>query len=309
MKPIALFCALLMLFTGCTASPDISHHTPAVLHKNEETGYIPSAEQLLDLSITSPQAFVYDRNSKEFLYITGEEYILFPASTAKLLTILYAMTLLSPDEPITPGNELELVPENSSIAYIKAHHTLTAEMLIEGMLLPSGNDAAYVLAAAAGKRLDSSVPDGKAAVKVFMTGLNEYALSLGMCGSLFTTPDGFHDGSQYSTLEDMAIVARLAAENPLIMRYAGLASDDVVYASGHTNTWRNTNLQLFPKNEYYHEFVTGLKTGSGGTGNFSLITTVQFHEESFIIGIFSSPDETTRFRDTAVILKELCTDE
>jgi len=147
--------------------------------------------------------------------------------------------------------------------------------------------------------------DGKAAVSVFVAGMNEYARSIGMIGSHFTTPDGFHDGSQYSTLEDMAILARAAAGNALIMRYAGLASDDVVYASGHTNTWRNTNLQLFPENEFYSEFVTGLKTGSGGKGNFSLITTVQYHGESLIIGIFSSPDETTRFRNTAAMLKEL----
>ena len=52
---------------------------------------------------------------------------------------------------VTPGSELLLVKEGSSVAYIKSHHKLTVSMLVEGMLIPSGNDAAYVLAAAAGR--------------------------------------------------------------------------------------------------------------------------------------------------------------
>jgi D-alanyl-D-alanine carboxypeptidase (penicillin-binding protein 5/6) len=90
------------------------------------------------------------------------------------------------------------------------------------------------------------------------------------------------------------------------MQYAGIPTANVVYASGHTNTWKNTNLLLQPDSLFYSPFVTGLKTGSGGQGNYSLISSVQYEEKSYIIGVFSSPDENTRFSDTLKIIKELC---
>ena len=291
-----------VLFTACSEAVPT-----AVLHEINDIGYIPYTSDEANIKIASKQAFVYDVEKEMFIYKKGSENIIYPASTTKLLTVLYALTLLNLDEVVTPGNELELVAPDSSIAYIKSHHSLTVEMLIEGMLLPSGNDAAYVLAAAAGKVLaENNNIDGKSAVSLFLDGMNKYALDIGLCGSNFTSPDGYYAPLHYTTLEDIALVSVMASQTDIISKYSRLHSDNVIYASGHSNRWVNTNLMLDPESIYYCPYVTGLKTGSAGEGNYSLIITVDLDDgREYIIGIFSSQNKNERYADALTIIDYL----
>ena len=179
-----------VVLCGTSADTEPSGSDGADSAPPEKTPYpIPISNDMLDLDVKAPQCYVYSVNTGTMLYLKGRGEILYPASTTKLLTIMYALTLLSPDELVTPGDELSLVGEFSTIAYVRPNHTLTVEMLIEGMLLPSGNDAAYVLAAAAGRKLtDDKTVNGVEAVGFFVEGMNSYAKTLGMTGSHFTSP-------------------------------------------------------------------------------------------------------------------------
>lgn len=173
---ICLFLPVFLLIgmTSCSSVPK------ATLHEEGDAGYIAYKETDLVFELSCPQAFVYDMNEGVILYAKGVDRIVYPASTTKLLTILYALTILLPDELITPGGEVNLIAADSSVAYVKTYHTLSVEMLIEGMLLPSGNDAAYALAGAAGRRISGNPDlDGAKAIKVFMEGMNTYAREIG----------------------------------------------------------------------------------------------------------------------------------
>ena len=276
------FGALTAFLASCSGTPR------ATLHEPGDNGYIPTSANLLDFAIDAGQAFVYDMDAGEYLYLKGEARVLYPASTTKLLTILYVLTLLSPDTLVTAGEEVGMIADGSSIAYIKLGHTLTVEMLIEGILLPSGNDAAYVLAAAGGRALLGNPDAGaKEAVDAFVDGMNRYGESIGLCGSRFLTPDGN------------------AAENEYIVRYAGKHEDDVTYASGETNHWVNTNLLLDPDSEFYDSAVTGLKTGSLGKGKYSVIVTAELAGKRYLIGVFAAKTRSERFRDARKILDGL----
>lgn len=275
----------------------------AVLHASGDAGYIPVSAQPLELSLRSPQAFVYDCTSGEIIYRKGEDRVVYPASTTKLLTVLCALEYLSPDALVTPGNELSLVEAGSSVAYIGQEHTVSVEMLIEGMLLPSGNDAAYALAAAAGKAIDESKA-GADAVAVFMREMMDYGADIGLVGTRFTTPDGLAGDEHYSTVEDIILIARLAMNNELIRRYAGLHEDSVTYASGHTNHWTNTNAMLDPDSPWYHAAVTGLKTGSL-EHNYCLIGTVEQDGHAYIVGVFGARQKTDRYADVLAVIDAL----
>ena len=294
------FGALTAFLASCSGTPR------ATLHEPGDNGYIPTSATPLDFAIDAEQAFVYDMDSGEYLYLKGKSRVVYPASTTKLLTILYALTLLPPNKLVTAGDEVKLISAGSSIAYIKRGHTLTVEMLIEGILLPSGNDAAYVLAAAGGKvLLDDPEAEATAAVNAFVDGMNRYGEEIGLCGSRFLSPDGNTEEAHYSTVEDMTIIARLAAENADIMRYAGLSEDDVTYASGETNHWVNTNLMLDPGSEFYDSAVTGLKTGSLGKGKYSVIVTAELAGKRYLIGVFAAKTRSGRFQDARRILEGL----
>lgn len=292
---LLIILTLALLIYRLVSSPD---RPAADLHDKDDPGFIPVSGELLDLDLGADQAFVYDCNRGEIVYLKGEAEVVYPASTTKLLTILCALEVLTPEEIITPGEELSLVEPGSSLAYIKENHRLSVQMLVEGMLLPSGNDAAYVLAAAAGNRMSDGEATGKEAVAVFMENMNEYAKALGLKGSYFTVPDGLAGKEHYSTLEDMLLIARAAAQHPLISRYASMAKDHVTYQSGHTNTWVNTNVMLDPASPYYRPSVTGLKTGSLDR-NFCVIVTAEGGGERYLVGIFGAHDKNARFADAA----------
>ena len=278
----------------------------AQLHGKESKYAFKYSDEMMALDVSSPQAFVYDVSNDTVIYSKGQETVIYPGSTTKLLTALYALRILSPDEIVTPGDELDLVKEGSSVAYIKGHHSLTVEMLVEAMMIPSGNDAAYVLAAAAGKKLarDENI-SGKSAVRIFMRELQKYAAEIGLCGTSLTVPDGYDGKEHFTTTEDIMIVSRLALQNEIIMKYTSMAKASVVYASGHTNEWINTNKLLDKNGEFYSEYVTGLKTGTV-EGECSLIFSFEFPDgRIYIAGVFGASDKNTRFYDALTIIEEL----
>ena len=130
-----------------------------------------------------------------------------------------------------------------------------------------------------------------------MQGANDYAKEIGLCGTVLTSPDGYAGKENYSTTEDMAILAKKALENDIVCKYASVYQDSVVYESGHLNTWKNTNLLLNPQSKYYSPCVTGLKTGSI-QGEYSLLFSFRLDDgREYIAGVFGADGKYVRFED------------
>jgi len=167
------------------------------------------------------------------------------------------------------------------------------------MMLPSGNDAAMVLAAAAGRRIaeDETISAGEA-VQVFVMEMNRKAEELGFEKSNFANPDGFHVGCHYTCLNDMARIAKLALEDKTISRYIRRFEDDVVFVSGQTITWKNTNLLLSPEDGFYRADAIGMKTGYTNQAQYCLMSAFKCSDgRTIVIGAFGSDDEFDRLRD------------
>lgn len=247
---------------------------------------------------------VYDNTADTILYSkTQEGGKLYPASITKLFSCYVALQYLQPDELLTAGSELELVQEGSSMAYIYKKQQVTVEMAVEGMMLPSGNDAAMILAAAAGRRIagdESLAPE--AAVAEFVDEMNRQAESLGFEQSHFASPDGYHMGAHYTCVNDMARIAKLALDNKTLRKYMGLFEDSVIYASGQSNHWENTNLFLDPEDGFYHPAAIGMKTGRTRQAGYCLMSAFRVGKRTLVIGMFGYDDEYARFRDTLKIL-------
>lgn len=265
-----------------------------------ETTVPPTALILPTLSCS--QAFVYDLTVDQFLFEKGTDEAILPASITKLLTALCALHYMPADARITPGDEQELLIKGSSIAYVKSNHTLTLEMLIEGMLLPSGNDAAFAVAAGVARYIHQNPNmNGQAAVNAFMTLANDYAKSLGCTNTYFTVPDGLAYEGHTTTAHDLIILGKAALNNDIIAKYAATVTDNVTYASGHTMTWTNSNLLINPESSFYSPYVTGLKTGSL-TDAYSILVSADIHGHTYLLGLFGSPTKEGRYIDAHTIL-------
>ena len=258
-----------------------------------------------DREITARQAFVYDCGSGEFLYISGsEDETVYLASVTKLFTAHVALKYLSPEDQITVGDELDLVAWGSSVADLEKGNVLTVEMLIEAMMLPSGNDAAYTLAAAAGRVIGEDPElSPSAAVNVFMAQMNQEARIQGMLNTSFINPDGIHDSNHYSSMGDLAILGKLALESPAIIRCCTVARDIVTPVKGRSFPWKNTNALIDPASEYYCPVCLGLKTGQTPNAGSCLLSAFDLDGTQLIIGVFGCPETEDRFPDTLQLLQ------
>lgn len=241
--------------------------------------------------------FVYDTAAQQMLYCsTPGDQTLYPASITKLFSAYVALLYLDPEQIVTAGEELDLVRPGSSTAFISKGCRLTVEMLVEGMLLPSGNDAAYVLAAAAGRAIavDPGL-DGVTAVQVFVSEMNREAFRLGLKNSRFTNPDGYHAGGHYTCPDDIALIAAMALRQPVIARYCGLQQDVVTFVSGEWITWYNTNGLIDPSWPYYISTALGMKTGYTSEAGYCLLGAFPGGAEHIIIGIFGGATKNGRY--------------
>ena len=287
-----------------TIPPWTAESPPPLLPESGET-QPPPPDWTEAEGMDGSHIFVWDCDGQAMLYCsTDTRDSLYPASITKLFSAWVALQYLDPEEKITAGKELGLLQPGSSTAYIAYGSVLTAEMLIEGMLLPSGNDAAYVAAAAAGRViLEDEKASASKAVEAFVGEMNRQAEDLGLTGTHFENPDGYHSEGHYSCPQDLALMGQLALENEVIARYVRIRSDSVRWASGETCTWRNTNRLLNPDSPYYSPAAVGLKTGFTRQAGYCLLAA--FREEgTVLVGIFGSTEKTSRY-ENAVKLMEL----
>lgn len=259
------------------------------------------------LPLTASHSFIYRVNTGEVYYAKGKaDDRIYPASLTKLFTAYVALQYLEPEKSVTAGAELEFVGKGSSVAWIGKGSRLTVEMLIRAMLLPSGNDAAYVTAAAAG-RVIANDPNLSAprAVERFVEEMNRQAQELELFGTHFTSPDGYHNDDHYTTMADMAQITVLAMDTRLIRDCVAMTHAETRFLSGETITWRNTNSLLDPKSKYYRYSAMGIKTGYTKKAGYCLLSAFDLDGCVYVIGVFGCPEFYDRYDDTLYILSLL----
>lgn len=291
-----------MVLCGCAGEkPQETTTAPTTEETTEPTVPMDWMTLPADRAISAAQYFVYDCEAKQF--VAKAEDIstkIYPASVTKLFTAYIALQYLDASKSVTAGEVLNKVAAGSSVAEIKKGDTVTVEQLVAGMLLPSGNDAAYILAAEAGRAMYGDKGKNVStdeAVSRFVKEMNDQAKLLGMTGTNFANPDGIHSDSHYSTYADLATLGTLVLADPIIMKYAAVSSMDVSLASGSVN-WHNTNAIIDPNSEYYCSVCIGLKTGQTPMAGSCLLSAFEYQGRTLIVGVFGCKEVDDRFPDT-----------
>ena len=311
---IALTLAILLCFSMLSGCTQQQIETTAATEQTETTAQVTTEATTLpeettepeptwpdpDFEIVSSHCFVYDSVTGKIIFSKGDvQERIAPASLTKLYSAYVALQYLDPETVITVGNEVTMIDPESSVAYIYQGQKITAEMCVEGMLLQSGNDAAYVLAVAAGRQISQNPElSATAAIGVFAGKMNEIAMEKGLENTHFSNPDGIDIPGHYTSMEDLAKISLLAMEEPLIRKYASTVADDVTYYSGETASWKNTNLLLHQESQFYCEEAFGLKTGSTENAGKCLISAFYKEDGYLIIGVLGCPENLQRYADT-----------
>ncbi len=272
---------------------------------SSETSSAKSSAVKKPYSFAPKYAVVYEPAVDYFHYEKGADKKVKPASTAKLMTAIVALSLLSPEETLTVGDELDLVAKDASRVGLSKGDAMTVRELIYGLMVASGGDAAYTLAAAAGKKLLPGETSPKKLIDAFMKAVNEAAdLNELTAVCNFVTPDGNDAENGLVTARAMAIIAAEAIKNEVIKEATSAKSHTFRYTStGKEKTYYNTNKLLRNTSEYYSSYADGIKTGTTSEAGNCLVAGVRFGERYFIIVDLGAKSDEYRYKDVLELIK------
>lgn len=230
---------------------------------------------------TARSVIVLDGKTGVSLYEKNPHLKHLPASTTKLMTALVALEKCSPQDVITVNR----VEKEGSQMGLAAGDKLTVESLLYGLLLPSGNDAAFALSQNCATTEDE-----------FIAKMNDKAKELEMNETHFVNPAGFDDDLQYSTAADLAKLARVATGNPLIAKIVKTKSTVVTDSTGLKTYY----LENVDKLLGIVDGIEGVKSGETDGALEILLTKTTRNGNSIIISLLGSKD---RFQETQKLIE------
>ena len=280
---------------------DYMKHIPDMVFDSKIEVALDIQNPVLDVKAKS--AILLDAKTGDVIYYKDPITPVFPASTAKLLSALVALDWCMEEEEVIAGDELDLVAPDSTLARIKKGQVLTVRNLLEGMLVPSGNDAAYIIAAHVGRKsLKNENASLKEAVPEFIKLMNNKAKSLGAINSSFKTPDGYDAIGQYTTAYDMGMIGMAAADNESIIEISNKSSARNVFSDGFDVTWSNTNSLISKESGRYYPYCIGLKTGTSTMAGRCLISVAK-KDDRVVVSVVMNSDAVGRWEDSTTLLK------
>ncbi|OGD93059.1 hypothetical protein A2697_02000 [Candidatus Curtissbacteria bacterium RIFCSPHIGHO2_01_FULL_41_44] len=279
--------AFAAVFVLPKTSPDFS--APKIEKKSIKTHALPqdklyrkNSQNLLDPPVISAKSvIIIDAANGIVLYEKDPDVRSLPASTTKLMTALVAKQNCYPEEIVTV-NYIENQPTQMGL---EMGDTIRVDSLLYGLLVASGNDAAYALARGCAASLDQFVGD-----------MNQTARKLGMADSHFVNPAGFDDPAQFTTAHDLAKLAKIAVTDPLLSKIVATKSIVLTDVTGvKTYYLENVNKLLGNVNG-----VEGVKTGKTEGSLESLIAKTTREEHSIVTVVLGSTD---RFEDSKQLIE------
>ena len=262
-----------------------------------ETESTAAQQQARPPKINGTSAQIMDLTTGTVVYEKNAAKVREPASLTKIMTCLVILETMDLDQEVT-------VPENveteGSVIGLMPGEKLPVEELLYGMMLGSGNDAAQVLAIAAGGNADK-----------FCDQMNERAKACGAENTVFRNPNGLNEDPKRlnrSSAKDLALISREAMSNPKFREIVGTAKHTIPATNmSEARKLENTNLCLWLKTEkikvngkevpYKYEGCNGIKTGMTSDAGHCFIGSAVRDGSEFLVVVLNSEDEDSRFRD------------
>ncbi|MER8016092.1 D-alanyl-D-alanine carboxypeptidase family protein [Streptomyces griseoluteus] len=252
-------------------------------------------------SIVAAGGYVMNNSSGASLYTKAADTRRSTGSTTKIMTakVVLAQPNLNLDAKVTvpKGASDYIVANNASSAGLIVGDKVTVRQLLYGLMLPSGCDAAYVLADKYGSGSTHS-----ARVSSFLGKMNSAAKALNLKNTHFDSFDGIGKGSNYSTPRDLTKIASSAMKNANFRAIVKTKSytAKTVTKTGSTRTmkaWTNTNTLLSS-----YSGTIGVKTGSGPEAKYCLVFAATRNGKTVIGTVLASSSVTQRGTDATKLL-------
>lgn len=227
---------------------------------------LPSYAERLQIDIPERAGILVSIRSGQVLWQKRCDEPYPPASITKVANALFIVThwpdRLDDMVTITPevlasGSSRErlrkpwlLCPSGTTMG-LKVGETVSVRSLLEGMLIPSANDAANAL----GFYFGEGSPEN------YLRALNRYLKQLGCNQTNFVGLCGFDHPNHYASARDLAKMGRCLLEHPILAQIVKLPHFHRPESNKSTPCLLSTtNGMLLPGQKYYPH-CTGIKTG------------------------------------------------
>lgn len=217
------------------------------------------------------------------------------ASLAKMMTAVVVddRAPYTARVPITPEAKAE---PGSAVGLLPPHRRVRLRLLMYGLMLTSGNDAAVALAQHVG-----------GSVKGFVHDMNARARALHLRCTHFSSPDGYEDRGNVSCPRDLAVLAHEVLRRPRLAkivrtRYISFGSllPHTDKVRGHTITvWKPGRLYLAGHNPLLragYPGATGVKTGYTDAAGLCFVGTARRGGHHLGLVLLHSPDPAGQAR-------------
>ncbi|WP_270179127.1 D-alanyl-D-alanine carboxypeptidase family protein [Alkalihalobacillus sp. CinArs1] len=234
-----------------------------------------------DIVEESSSAILIERDTGAVLYEKDSDKKLPPASMTKIMTMVLIMEAIESgkvklDDKIRTSEYAASM--GGSQIFLEAGEEMTADDMLKGIAIASGNDASVAMAEAiAGSE------------KAFVQMMNDKAKEMGLKDTNFVNPTGLPAKDHYSTSHDMAMMARELLKYDLITKYTG-KYEDYLREDTDKKFWLvNTN-----KLVKFYQGVDGLKTGFTNEAKYCLTATAKRDDMRVVAVVMGAPSPKKR---------------
>lgn len=262
--PAFLLLSLLPLFASAQSSAPLIPPPPPI-----------AAKAWLLLDFQSRQVIV-SRNPDERVE---------PASLTKLMTAYLVFDALRQKriaaDQVIPVSEKAWKADGSRM-FVEPRKPVTADELIHGMIIQSGNDATIALAEAVGGSEES-----------FAALMNKQAARMGLANSHFVNATGLPDPQHYSTARDLAVLAASVIRD--------FPEHFPLYS---VREYRYNNITQYNRNRLLGSdpTVDGMKTGYHASAGYCLIATALRAPRRLVSVVLGTESETARAQESQKLL-------
>ena len=285
---------------GDGASTSDSTDNTAVTTADNDSSVTALASNSPALDATA--ALLVSPDSGMVLYSKNADQKRYPASTTKIMTALLTLENVSNlDETVTSeAVDFENVTADSSNAGILLGEQVTVRDLLYALMLPSANEAAYMLARHVGGSWEQ-----------FVDMMNDRAAELGCTGTHFCNPCGLHEEDHYTTAYDLYLIAQEAMKDVTFRDIVSTVQHRMAKTNLHEERIIYTTNQLIFSSfqPWSYANCLGIKTGHTSQAGNCFVGYAEYGDAklfSVVLGCSDSskeyPSVAASFTDT----KKLC---
>lgn len=242
----------------------------------------PVSKNLPVPSVSARAVLIKDLATDSVLFQKDATLPLPIASTTKIMTALVASEYFRPNTVLTVRQGAEII--GTRVGLFKGEN-LSFRSLLYGMLLSSGNDAAYTIA-----------ENYEGGVMGFVSAMNKKVTSLNLKNTHFDNPAGFDSATHFSSAQDLAKITEEALKDSYLSRiFATKETNIISLDKRYTHNLRNLNRLLSDVSG-----VLGIKTGTTPAAKENLVTLVERAGHKVLLVVLGSND---RFSETTKLIE------